>query len=151
MKKKKKTSEVRLRAKDWRVWLRCQPSASNILQHALTPRPVDCETTWVNRTRAWPRISTALRNRHPRAANKLSCCSPPNAGYKYHRILGILLDGKAECQGSIIYARKRKLSDPTMPTDRAAAYALCTETFQRRKPLISQDSTDMLKRKGKIC
>lgn len=43
-----------------------------------------------------------------------------------------------ECQGSIIYASKRKLSDPTMPTDRAEAYVLFTEPFQRGMPLINQ-------------
>lgn len=32
-----------------------------------------------------------------------------------------------QCQGSIIYASKRKLSDPTMPADRAVAYGLFTE------------------------
>lgn len=56
-----------------------------------------------------------------------------------------------ECQGSIIYASKRKLSDPTMPTDRAGAYGLFTEPFQRRMPLINQHLTVMLKRKEKFC
>ncbi len=56
-----------------------------------------------------------------------------------------------ECQGSIIYARKRKLSDPTMPTDRAGVDGLFTEPFQRRMPLINQHLTVMLKRKEKFC
>lgn len=42
------------------------------------------------------------------------------------------------------------MSDPTMPTDGAGAYALFTETFQRGMPLINQDSTVMLKRKEKF-
>lgn len=46
--------------------------------------------------------------------------------------------------------RKRKLSDPTMPTDRAGAYALFTETFLRRMPLINQDSTIMLERRENL-
>lgn len=42
------------------------------------------------------------------------------------------------------------MSDPTMPTDRVGAYALFTETFQRRMPLINQDSTGMLERRGNL-
>ena len=36
-----------------------------------------------------------------------------------------------------------------MPTDRAGAYCLFTEPFQRRMPLINQQSTVRLKRKEK--
>lgn len=37
-----------------------------------------------------------------------------------------------------------------MPTDRAGAYALFTETFQRRMPLINQDSAVMLERRENL-
>lgn len=58
---------------------------------------------------------------------------------------------KREHQRSIIYASKRKLSDPTMPAHRAKAYSLFTEPFQRRMPSINQHLTAMLKRKEKFC
>lgn len=120
-------------------------SASSKLKHGLSVGPRNTRppgsTEQKHDPETWPRPDE--RN-HQRQTNSAAL---PKCRLNIKRSLALATVANGVCEGSIIYASRRKSSGPTTAANRSGQQSSFTQPFQRRALAIKQHSTTLLKKR----